>query len=184
MTNSLEDQTLVISVQVDSQKSFPVPGPRDGECYVEVTVYRPDQTVYGTWQVTGAIDISIPNAEAGEWRVETENHCSEAVNYQVEAKGGGTGMVVGRVFDAYTGLGVEGAGVACETGGAAVTLESGYFTGVAVAGTGAVSTTAADYLMNVQADVTVITGEVTSLDIPVIPDAQAPQGSPRGGTRW
>ena len=64
---------------------------------MELTVYRPDGTVYGVYNVTESIDISIPKAEAGDWKFKTVNKCTTSVTYEIETKGSGTGMFVGRV---------------------------------------------------------------------------------------
>ena len=180
ITNSLSNQTLVVSFELDSLKTSKYGGFQgESECYVELTVYRPDGTVYGVYNVTESIDISIPNAEAGDWEFKTVNKCTVSVTYEIETKGSGTGMLVGRVTNAYTGLGVVGATVTCNTGGSTVTLDDGYFSGVAVAGTeAAVTSTATGYHTDVQVNIAIMAGAATSLTIQMISDASAAQPVP------
>jgi len=180
VTNSLSNQTLVISFTLASSKTSKSGGfQSESGCYVELTVYRPDGTVYGVYNVTESIDISIPKAEAGDWKVKTVNKCTTSVTYEIETKGSGTGMLVGRVTNAYTGLGIVGATVTCNTGGATVTLDDGYFTGVAVAGTdAAVIFTASGYNTNVQVGQAIIAGDVTSLSVQMLPENFPPQPAP------
>ncbi|MBW1791123.1 MAG: carboxypeptidase regulatory-like domain-containing protein, partial [Deltaproteobacteria bacterium] len=141
--------------------------------------YRPDGTVYGVYEVTESIDISIPNAEAGDWEFKTVNKCTTSVTYEIETKGSGTGMMVGKVTDAFTGLGIEGATVNCNTGGSTITLDDGYFSGVAVAGTdAAVTSTATGFQSNIRVNVAITAGETTSLSIQMIPDAPPDQPAP------
>ena len=180
ITNSLSSQTLVISFKLDSSKTSKYGGfQREGECYVELTVYRPDGTVYGVYNVTESIDISIPKAEAGDWKFKTVNKCTTSVTYEIETKGSGTGMFVGRVTNAYTGLGIVGATVTCNTGGSTVTLYDGYFSGVAVAGTdAAVTSTSTGYHTKVHVNIAIMAGAATSLAIQMISDASAAQPVP------
>ena len=180
VTNSLSSQTLVISFKLDSSKTSKYGGfQREGECYVELTVYRPDGTVYGVYNVTESIDISIPKAEAGDWKFKTVNKCTISVTYEIETKGSGTGMFVGRVTNAYTGLGIVGATVTCNTGGSTVTLYDGYFSGVAVAGTdAAVTSTSTGYHTKVHVNIAIMAGAATSLAIQMISDASAAQPVP------
>lgn len=180
ITNALSNQTLVISFKLDSSKTSKYGGFRgEGECYVELTVYRPDGTVYGVYNVTESLNISIPKAEAGDWKFKTVNKCTASVTYEIQTKGSGTGMLVGRVTNAYTGLGIVGATVTCNTGGSTVTLDNGYFSGVAVAGTdAAVTSTATGYHTNVQVNIAINAGAATSLAIQMISDAAAAQPVP------
>ena len=180
ITNSLSNQTLVVSFKLDSLKTSKYGGFQgESECYVELTVYKPDGTVYGVYNVTESIDISIPNAEAGDWEFKTVNKCTVSVTYEIETKGSGTGMLVGRVTNAYTGLGIVGVTVTCNTGGSTVTLDDGYFSGVAVAGTeAAVTSTATGYHTDVQVDIAIMAGAATSLTIQMISDASASQPVP------
>ena len=88
-------------------------------------------------------------------------------------------MMVGRISNAYTGLGITGATVTCNTGGSTVTLDDGYFSGVAVAGTDAkVTSTATGYYTNVQEDIKIVAGAAASMTIQMIADATAPQPAP------
>ena len=180
ITNSLSNQTLVVSFKLDSLKTSKYGGFQgESECYVELTIYKPDGTVYGVYNVTESIDISIPNAEAGDWEFKTVNKCTVSVTYEIETKGSGTGMLVGRVTNAYTGLGIVGVTVTCNTGGSTVTLDDGYFSGVTVAGTdAAVTSTATGYHTNVQVDIAIMAGAATSLTIQMISDASAAQPVP------
>ena len=180
ITNSLSNQTLVVSFKLDSLKTSKYGGFQgESECYVELTVYKPDGTVYGVYNVTESIDISIPKAEAGDWEFKTVNKCTVSVTYEIETKGSGTGMLVGRVTNAYTGLGIVGVTVTCNTGGSTVTLDDGYFSGVAVAGTeAAVTSTATGYHTDVQVDIAIMAGAATSLTIQMISDASAAQPVP------
>ena len=180
ITNSLSNQTLVVSFKLDSLTTSKYGGFQgESECYVELTVYRPDGTVYGVYNVTESIDISIPKAEAGDWEFKTVNKCTVSVTYEIETKGSGTGMLVGRVTNAYTGLGIVGVTVTCNTGGSTVTLDDGYFSGVAVAGTdAAVTSTATGYHTDVQVDIAIMAGAATSLTIQMISDASDAQPVP------
>ena len=185
ITNSLSSQTLVISFNLNSSNTSKYGGfQREGECYVELTVYRPDGTVYGVYKVTEAIDISIPKAEAGDWKFKTVNKCTTPVTYEIETKGSGTGMLVGRVTNAYTGLGIVRATVTCNTGGSTVTLDDGYFSGVAVAGTdAAITSTATGYHTKVHVNIAIIAGDATSLAIQMISDGSAAQPVP-SSNQW
>ena len=180
ITNSLSNQTLVVSFKLDSLKTSKYGGFQgESECYVELTIYKPDGIVDGVYNVTESIDISIPNAEAGDWEFKTVNKCTVSVTYEIETKGSGTGMFVGKVTNAYTGLGIVGATVTCNTGGSTVTLDDGYFSGVAVAGTeAAVTSTATGYHTDVQVDIAIMAGAATSLTIQMISDASTAQPVP------
>jgi hypothetical protein len=180
ITNSLSNQTLVVSFKLDPSGAAN-DGGFDGEsaCYVELTVYRPDGTVYGVYNVSESLDISIPEAEGGDWTFETVNKCPDSVTYELQTKGSGTGMFVGRITNAYTGLGVVSATVTCNTGGSTVTLDEGYFSGIAVAGTdAAVTSTATGYYTNVQENITIQAGATASFAIQMVADASAPQPAP------
>ena len=180
VNNSLPNQTLELSFSLNAAQ-FSKHGLflNGTNCYVELTVYRPSGEVYGVYEVTDSLDLSIPNAESGNWTYQTVSMCSNSVSYEIETKGSGTGMFVGRAKDAYTGLGIVGATVSCNTGGATLTLDDGYFTGVAVAGTdAAVISTASGYRTNVQVGQAIIAGDVTSLSIQMISEASQPQPAP------
>jgi hypothetical protein len=176
--NDIAEQTLAISAKVISIRPLAESGGSDEGACVILTVYDPHGELYGSYPVNGSIDIAIPDAESGEWTFETVNQCDTAVNCQIETKGAGTGMITGRVVDGFTGMGLRGAHVASNTGGATQSLEQGYFASVAVAGTGAVVTTLSGYQQNVRAPVTVTAGDTTSLNIQVIPQVSALQPSP------
>ncbi len=178
--NTLGAQTLRISIVVTLSAARGLP--RETGCHVDLTIYRPDGSVYGTYQVKDALDITIPAAEPGNWRYETVNRCDTALSYKVETRGSGTGTLAGRVVDAYTGQGVTGALVTCNTGGSTRSRAQGYYAGVVVAGTGEVATTRSGYQARVQTGVTVSAGETTHLDIRLVPET-APLGAvPRGST--
>ena len=180
VNNSLPNQTLELSFNLDvSQLSKHGRFYNATGCYVQLTVYRPGGEVYGVYEVTDTLDISIPNAESGDWTYQTVSKCPNSVSYEIETKGSGTGMFVGRVRDAYTDLGIVGATVSCNTGGSTLTLDDGYFTGVAVAGTDAgVISTAAGYYTNVLVGQYIIAGEVTSLTIQMMSETALPQPVP------
>lgn len=180
ITNSLSNQTLLVSFSLTSLKQYGLKNLwGEGECYVELTVYKPDGTVYDVYEVTESIDISIPNAEAGEWEFKTVNKCTTSVTYEIETKGSGTGMLVGKVTDAFTGLGIEGATLNCNTGGSTITLDDGYFSGVAVAGTdAAVTSTATGYQSNTRVNIAITAGVTTSLSIQMIPGDPLDQPAP------
>ena len=180
VNNSLPNQTLELSFSLNTAQLSKHGLFFNGtNCYVQLTVYRPSGEVYGVYEVTDSLDISIPNAESGNWTYQTVSKCSNSVSYQIETKGSGTGMFVGRAKDAYTGLGIVGATVSCNTGGATITLDDGYFTGVAVAGTdAAVISNASGYRTNVQVGQAIIAGDVTSLSIQMLPENVSPQPAP------
>jgi hypothetical protein len=180
LINDISGQTLTVSLRVISLR---LPAASEGtgeEACVILMVYDPNGELYGTYPVDGSIDITIPGAESGEWTFETVNQCDTTLDYQIETRGSGTGMISGRVVDGFTAAGLRGAYVTSNTGGATQTLDQGYFAGVAVAGTGAVMTTLTGYQQNVRAPVTVTAGGTTTLNIQVVPQDSAPQPSPDG----
>ncbi len=176
--NPLDSQTLTITVTASPSGPSLETGRTDGSCYVELTIYTPNNQVYGVYQVYDTLDIPIPGADAGTWRFETENKCDNPVNYKIQTQGGGTGMITGRVVDAYSGLGVSGAAISCDTGGGAQSLQDGYFAGVAVAGVGTVTTIKSDYKVHAKAGVVVAAGKNTELTIRVIPRSAVGQPPP------
>jgi hypothetical protein len=149
-------------------------------CQVELTILGPDGSEYGPYSITDVLDVSIPTAAPGEWKYVTNNQCTSAVSYEVETSGSGTGVLVGRVTDAITGGGLQGASINCNTGGATVSLDQGYFSSVAVAGTGVVTTARAGYQTNVKGGVHVKAGATTNLSIQVVPQNASPQDAPSG----
>jgi hypothetical protein len=180
-TNSFAGQTLVISyalggpVQTASSKKI-----RSG-CTVMLTVSGPNGEKYGPYEVEDTIDISIPGASAGTWTYETENNCASTVNYQIQTKGSGTGLLTGRVLDGLSGKGLKGAQVTCDTGGSTQSLDEGYYTMVVVAGTGAtVSTSKSGYQTNFKTGVVITTGDTTPLNIQVVPESSPGQPIPQG----
>lgn len=178
--NALGAQTLSISIVVTPSGRRALRNAAG--CYVDLTIYRPDGSVYGTYRVETAVDITIPAAEPGTWRYETVNRCDTQVSYQIETRGSGTGTLAGRVVDAYTGQGVVDAVVTCNTGGSMRSRLQGYFAGVAVAGIGQVVTTKSGYQTRVQTGVAVAAGATTQLDIRLVPET-APLGTvPKGVT--
>jgi hypothetical protein len=143
-------------------------------------VYRPGGQLYGTYRVEDSIDITIANAEKGLWRYETTNFCPQPVNYSTQTQGSGTGLLVGRVVDALSGQGVSGAAVVCHTGGSTVSVAQGYFTGVAVAGIGAVSASVAGFKTHVKTGIVVRNGETTHVSMSLVPLGAAAQSIPSG----
>ncbi|MCP4687300.1 MAG: carboxypeptidase regulatory-like domain-containing protein, partial [Desulfobacterales bacterium] len=176
--NPLHAQTLIISFTANRPGVKTAPGRNGDDCYVELTIYKPDGGVHGVYQVYDSLDVAIEGAEAGTWRFETENKCDDPVNYEIETQGGGTGMITGRVVDAYTGFGVSGADVSYDAGGGAQSLEDGYFAGVAVAGVGAVTTIAADYQVHIKTGEVIVAGGATNLTIQIIPEDAAALPAP------
>jgi hypothetical protein len=87
-------------------------------------------------------------------------------------------MLVGRVVDAMTGSGLQGASINCNTGGSTVSLAQGYYAGVAVAGTGVVTTAKAGYQTNVRSGVYVKSGSTTRLNIQVVSQNASAHASP------
>jgi hypothetical protein len=182
-TNAFEKQTLIISFSIDATPATLVRNAVDGTdgCYVELTVYRPSGQVYGTYRVEDSIDITIANAEKGQWRYETTNFCPQPVNYSAQTQGSGTGMLVGRVMDAFSGQGIAGASVVCNTGGATVSLAQGYFAGVAVAGTdAAVSASVAGFMTHVKTGIVVHNGQTTHVSLSLVPEDSTAQLLPSG----
>jgi hypothetical protein len=176
--NPLVGQTLnihyALSKTVSALKSI------RSDCEVQLTILRPDGSVYDTYSVTDAIDISIPNASAGQWTYQTTTQCASVQSYDIETGGSGTGMLVGRVMDAISGSGLQGASISCNTGGATVSLAQGYFSTVAVAGTGVVTTAKTGYQTNVKVEVHIKAGNTTNLNIQVIPQGTSAQPVPSG----
>jgi hypothetical protein len=150
------------------------------ECQVEVTVYDPNDVPYDTYYGTDDININIPDADPGEWSYEIHNPCPAALSYEVETSGAGTGMLVGRVVDGFSGAGVPGASIKCNTGGATMSLNQGYYSGVAVAGTGQVITNKAGYQTNIKDGVHVKAGTTTNLNIQIVPQDGSAEPPPSG----
>jgi hypothetical protein len=150
-------------------------------CAVTLTIYGPNGEILGPYQVEDTIDISIPRAADGIWTYETKTDCPSTLNYQIQTKGSGTGLLAGRVLDGLTGKGVKGALVSCNTGGSTQSLDEGYYTMVAVAGTGAtVSTSKAGYQTNFKTGVAITTGDTTPLTVQVVPEGSPAQPVPQG----
>jgi hypothetical protein len=152
------------------------------DCEVQLTVLGPNGEHYGPYSVTDSIDVSIPNAAAGQWEYETINQCATAQSYEIETSGSGTGLLVGRVTDGLTGVGVKGAAINCNTGGSTVSLDQGYYSGVAVAGTGIVTTAKTGFQTNIRSGVHVKAGSTTSLNIQVVPQGAPAQATPSGAS--
>ncbi len=176
--NPLEGQTL--QIHLDLSKAVSRLKVTKSECQIELTIVGPNDEQYGPYSVTDSIDVSIPNAAAGQWKYETSNQCASEQSYEIETSGSGTGVLVGRVTDAITGGGLQGASINCNTGGATVSLAQGYFSSVAVAGTGVVTTAKAGYQTNVKGAVYVKAGGTTNLNIQVVPQGASAQTSPSG----
>ncbi len=177
--NALESQDLVVSVRLNPVDAASMLCVRAGGCFT-LTVYRPDGSLYDTYDVTDSIDITIEDAEPGKWRYETTNNCDTEVAYEIQTKGSGTGMMVGRVVDAFTGKGLTGALVCANTGGSTMTIEHGYFAGVAVAGTGAVIVELSGYKRHVRTGVAIQTGETTNLAVRLVPVSGPVENVPSG----
>lgn len=148
------------------------------DCQVELMVFGPDGSQYGPYYGTDAIDVNIPNAPEGKWEYVTTNQCQSALSYEVETSGSGTGVLAGRVLDAMTGGGLPGATIAFNTGGATVSLTQGYYSGVAVAGTGVVTTARAGYRTNIKTGVHVKSGATTHLNIQAVPQEAPAEAAP------
>jgi hypothetical protein len=176
--NALDGQTL--NVHFDFSKTVSSLKAIKADCQIQLTIIGPDGSQYGPYYGTDSIDVSIPNAAAGEWEYVTTNQCASTLSYEVETSGSGTGMLVGRVVDALTGVGVNGANINCNTGGSTVSLTQGYYSGVAVAGTGVVTTAKAGYRTNVKSGVHVKSGSTTNLNIQVVPQNASVQTAPSG----
>ncbi len=178
LDNPLGRQTLTVAFSWNPSCAKKESGRNGDDCYVELTVYNPGGDVFNVYQIHDSLDITIEGAEAGAWRFETENKCDTPVNYRIETQGSGTGMIFGRVVDAYTGLGVLGASISCDTGGETQSLMNGYFSGVAVAGVGAVITIKSDYKVHTDAGVVIVAGGNTELDVQIIPESVAGRPAP------
>jgi hypothetical protein len=176
--NPLGGQTLTIHYAL-LKTALSLRGIRS-DCEVQLTVLGPNGEHYGPYSVTDSIDVSIPNAPAGQWTYQTNDLCASAQSYEIETSGSGTGLLVGRVTDGLTGLGVKGASVNCNTGGSTVSLDQGYYSGVAVAGTGIVTTAKTGYRTNIKSGVHVKSGTTTSLNIQVVSQDASAQAAPNG----
>ncbi len=176
--NTLDGQTL--NIHFDFTRAISSLKALKADCQIQLTILGPDESVYGTYSFSESIDVSIPNAAAGEWEYVTTNQCTSALSYEIETSGSGTGLLVGRVLDGITGAGVKGASVNCNTGGATLSLDQGYYSGVAVAGTGVVTTAKTGYRTNVKSGVHVKSGTTTNLNIQVVPENASAQAVPSG----
>jgi hypothetical protein len=180
-SNGFAGQTLSISYILGSSVHTASTRKIMNECTVTLTVFGPNGEKLGPYEVEDTIDVSIPGASAGTWTYETESNCASTVNYQIQTKGSGTGILAGRVLDGLTGKGVKGAQVACDTGGSTQSLDQGYYTMVVVAGTGAtVWTSRAGYQTHFKTGVVITTGDTTPLTINVVPESALAQPIPQG----
>ncbi len=130
--------------------------------------------------MTDSIDITIEEAEEGDWKYTTRNHCDRSVNYEIETRGSGSGMIAGRVFDAYTGEGLMNAEVVFDAGGSARTFYQGYYTGVAAAGVGAVRVTRQGYQVHIKTNEVVVAGQTTTSNFGLKPENAAALPAPEG----
>ncbi|MCP4686432.1 MAG: carboxypeptidase regulatory-like domain-containing protein [Desulfobacterales bacterium] len=176
--NELAGQTLRVIYTLTSRRTAAARA-ADG-CYVELTIYKPDGSVHDVYPVTDSIDITIDGAEEGVWQYTTQNHCDRAVNFEIETRGSGAGMIAGRVVDAYTGEGVAGARVVCDAGGSTRTMAGGYYAGAAAAGVGAVRVTREGYQVHVKVGVVITAGQTTRLDHNLNPENAEEQPAPEG----
>jgi hypothetical protein len=180
--NTLGGQALNINIRFSSSQTVSGLRAIRGECQAVVTIYDPSGLIYGTFSVADATDINIPipGAAAGQWEYEIVSQCDSALSYEVETSGSGTGMLVGRVVDGFSGSGVTGANINSNTGGTTVSLDQGYFSGVAVAGTGQVITSKVGYQTNIKNGVHVKAGAATNLSIQIVPQDAPAQAVPSG----
>ncbi len=179
--NAFAGQTLLIHYTFGGQVKASSLKTSMSTCSVMLTIYEPNGTLYNAYQVEDSIDIPIPNASAGTWTYETESNCSSTVNYQIQTKGSGTGILAGRVLDGLTGKGIMGAQISCNTGGATQSLDEGYYTAVVVAGTNAaVHTRKPGYLDHFKTGVSITAGATTPLNIQVVPEISLNQPVPQG----
>lgn len=202
--NNIARQTLVISVSVEdspAQRVFAenntgvnsilekqnicsiniagLSGLSD-ECYVEVKIYRPDATLYNTYKVYDSMDITIPDAEEGEWRYETINHCADSVDIEIETRGSNTGILTGKIQNLSSGQGISDAAVSWNNSADACTFEDGYFSMITVAGTGVLTTSALEYKTNLRTDIAVMSGETKTITIKLIPANSSALPVPHG----
>ncbi len=180
-SNFLAGQTLLIFYTLRASAQSASSKMLLGGCAVTLSVSGPNGEHYDPYEVEDSIDISIPGASAGTWTYETKSQCPSTVSYQIQTKGGGTGLLAGRVLDGLSGKGLKGAQVTCDTGGATQSLDEGYYTMVAVAGTGAtVSTSKSGYQTNFKTGVVITTGDTTPLTIQVVSESASADPVPQG----
>ncbi|SLM31416.1 exported hypothetical protein [Desulfamplus magnetovallimortis] len=143
-----------------------------GDCYVEVMIYRPDKTLYNIepYIVCDSENITIENAESGEWTYETTSHCASSLDVEIETRGADTAVLTGTVKDSITGKSVSGARVQWNLGGETFSSENGYFSTVVVAGEGLVTTSLANYQTNLKAKVLLGSGETKKILISIVPE--------------
>ena len=191
LNNTLDKQTLVISVvltgedllrensksQLEEERAQRSVDPADiecPECYVEVRIYRPDGTLYNEpYIVCDSKDITISNAEAGEWTYETTSYCPTSLDIEVETRGAGTAFLTGFVKDGDTGQAIPEARVQWSLGGETVSSETGYFSTIVLPGEGLVTTTSSNYKVNLKGNVVLTSTERKRLDITLLPEGSS-----------
>ncbi|SLM31434.1 exported hypothetical protein [Desulfamplus magnetovallimortis] len=142
-----------------------------GDCYVEVMIYRPDKSLYNIdpYIVCDSENITIENAESGEWTYETTSHCASSLDVEIETRGADTAVLTGKVKDAESGISVSDARVQWNLGGETFSSENGYFSTVVVAGEGLITTSLANYQTNLKAKVLLGSGETKKIQLFVAP---------------
>ena len=191
LNNTLDKQTLVISVvltgedllrensksQLEEERAQRSVDPADiecPECYVEVRIYIPDGTLYNEpYIVCDSKDITISNAEAGEWTYETTSYCPTSLDIEVETRGAGTAFLTGFVKDGDTGQAISEAKVQWSLGGETVSSETGYFSTIVLPGEGLVTTTSSNYKINLKGNVVLTSTERKRLDITLLPEVSS-----------
>ncbi len=72
--NTLGGQTL--NIHFDFTKAVLSLKALKSDCQIQLTILGPDGSQYGPYYGTDSIDVSIPNAPAGQWEYVTTNQCS------------------------------------------------------------------------------------------------------------
>ncbi|SLM29352.1 exported hypothetical protein [Desulfamplus magnetovallimortis] len=151
-----------------------------GDCYVEVMIYKPDDTLYNTepYIICESEDITIENAESGDWTYETTSHCASSLDVEIETRGADTAVLTGIVRDSSSGKSVADARVQWNLGGETYSSDDGYFSTVVVAGEGLITTSLEDYLTNLKSRVVLTSGETKKIQITIAPENSSNESVP------
>lgn len=135
--NEVQGQTLVTGYALDPAASgSSIRSAAIAESGVLLQVFTPEGEAYFDSEIDfdeQTAEVQVPDAARGVWTFQIRNTGTTSRSYNLSVNTAGTGVVTGAVFDAETGLGVDGVTVMSSSGAITMTTE-GYYVLVHPAG--------------------------------------------------